>query len=294
MIARSLRILLGGLFDYSGFAPPAALPLRDAVRNYAAYRRSEHSWLLGRSIIPIAKMAEYEAALRETEIEGKPWRLSALTAGHVLADMEAILAFNDRQAGRAVIDSVELKAETGDVIQALRPSVPVKLKSYIEIPIGGDLPPLVARLAANGLRGKARTGGLTADAIPSCEQVARFIVACRAARIPIKFTAGMHAPLRSVRTLTYAADSPTAEMHGFINAFLAAALAWQDADLKTVTQVLAETAPEAFHFDDERALWHDTRVSCEFLEAARRGFAISLGSCSFTEPIEGLRQFGWI
>src|SRR5205823_4665419 len=175
-----------------------------------------------------------------------------------------------------------------------RPSVPVKLKSYIEIPIGGNLPPLVARLAANGLRGKARTGGLTADSIPSCEQVARFIVACGAARIPFKFTAGMHAPLRSVRKLTYAADSPTAEMHGFINAFLAAALAWQGTDLKTVTQLLAETAPETFDFDDERALWHDTRVSCEFLETARRGFAISLGSCSFTEPIEGLQQLGWI
>jgi len=293
MIARALRILLEGLVDYSGFAPPAALPMADAVRNYAAYRRGEHGWLLGRSIIPIAKMAEYEAALANLETD-EVWRLSALTTGDVPADIAAIESFNKRHEGRAVIDVVELKADTVVAVRALRPVVPTNLKTYVEIPLAGDLPALVAALAANGLRGKARTGGLTADGIPSCEQLAKFIVACRAARIPLKFTAGMHAPLRSVRKLTYAADSPTAEMHGFINAFLAAALAWQDAELKSVTQLLAERAPEAFHFDDERALWHDMRVASENLEAVRRGFAISLGSCSFTEPIEGLQQLGWI
>ena len=169
-----------------------------------------------------------------------------------------------------------------------------RLAAYVEIPLTGDLPSLTAALAANGLRGKARTGGLTADSIPSCDQVAQFIVACRAARIPFKFTAGMHAPLRSVRRLTYGADSPSTEMHGFINGFLAAALAWQGADVTMVSHLLAETAAEAFHFDDERALWHDQRVSCEFLESVRRGFAISLGSCSFTEPIEGLRALNWL
>jgi hypothetical protein len=294
MIARSLRILLEGLIDYSGFAPPAALPLGQAVRNYGEYRGTPHSFLLGRSIVPIPKIAEYESALAAVENEGKPWRLSALTAGHVLADIDAIQKFNDRQENRAVIDAVELKAESVDVIRALRPVVPPNLKAYVEIPLDGDMATLIAALAANGLRAKARTGGLTPDAIPTCEQVARFIVACRAARIPFKFTAGMHAPLRSVRKLTYAADSPTTKMHGFVNAFLAAAMAWQGADLKSITEVVAETAPEAFHFDDERALWHDTRVSCEFLETTRKGFAISLGSCSFTEPVEGLQQLGWI
>jgi hypothetical protein len=292
MIARSLRILCEGLIDYSGFAPPAGLPLGDAVRNYDEYLRGEYAWLLGRSILPLAKMAEYEVALpRETKAL---WKISALTTGNVAADMQAIESFNDRHEGRAKIDAVELKAESADAIRALRPTVPANLKAYVEIPLGSDLPALVAALAANGLRAKARTGGLTSDAIPSVESVAKFIVACRAARIAFKFTAGMHAPLRSVRALTYAKDSPTTMMHGFINAFLAAGAAWQDADLHTVTEILAETAPEVFDFDDERALWRDVRVSCEFLEAMRRGFAISLGSCSFTEPVEGLQKLNLI
>jgi hypothetical protein len=288
MIARSLRVLLEGLFDYSGFAPPAALPMTEAVSNYAKYRGSTDSWMLGRSIVPIAKMAEYEKALATVEHEGKSWRLSALTAGHVLADIEAIHAFNDRQAGQAVIDVVELKADTPDMIRALRPVVPANLKAYVEIPLGGGIAPMVAALAANGLRGKARTGGLTPDAIPSCEQIATFIVACTAARIPYKFTAGMHAPFRSVRALTYAKDSPKAMMHGFVNAFLAAALAYHGGERKLVEEMLGDTAPESFHFDDERALWHDTRLSCEFLESARRNAGVSLGSCSFAEPVESM------
>lgn len=289
MIARSLRILLEGLFDYSGFAPPAGLPMAEAVRNYAEYQQGEHAWMLGRSILPLAKMVEYENAFegvggRET----KTWRISALTTGDVGADMEAIQAFNNRHAGRAVIDVVELKAETPEAIRAMRPVVPANLKSYVEIPLGGDIAALVAALAANGFRGKARTGGLTSDAIPPCEQVARFIVACTAARIPYKFTAGMHAPFRSVRALTYAKDSPKAMMHGFINAFLAAAMAYHGGERKLVEEMLGDTAPEAFHFDDERALWHDTRLSCEFLESARRNAGVSLGSCSFMEPVESL------
>jgi hypothetical protein len=296
MIARALRILVDGLIDYSGFAPPAALPMEQAVRNYSAYSGGEYAWMLGRSIVPLTRVTEYATAL--TQLAGPetriPWRLSALTTGDPAADVEMVEAFNSRNEGRARIDVLELKADSVEAIRQFRPTVPANLKTYVEIPLGGDLPSHISALAANGLRGKARTGGLTPEAIPSCEQVARFIVACRAARIPFKFTAGMHAPLRSVRKLTYAGDSPKAEMHGFVNAFLAAALAWQDGDLRTITQVMTETAPEAFHFDDERALWHDVRVSCEFLESARRGFAISLGSCSFTEPVEGLQQLNWL
>jgi hypothetical protein len=261
------------------------------VRNYAGYLHGEHRWLLGRSILPLARMTEYEPAFSACDGRGNsdPWRISALTTGKASDDIAAIAAFNARHADRAVIDMIELKADTPDAIRALRPTVPAKLKAYVEIPLTGDLASLTAALAANGLRAKARTGGLTPDAIPSCEQVARFIVACRAARIPFKFTAGMHAPLRSVRALTYAADSPTAPMHGFLNAFLAAAIAWQGAEFRDIVQVLDETAAEAFHFDDERALWRDTRIACEFLEAVRRNFATSLGSCSFTEPVEGLQ-----
>ena len=69
---------------------------------------------------------------------------------------------------------------------------------------------------------KIRTGGVSADAIPSAAQVAEFLAACAEAKVPFKATAGLHHPLRSVQKLTYEPGSASALMHGFINVFVAA------------------------------------------------------------------------
>ncbi|HJW92086.1 MAG TPA: hypothetical protein VJ901_00575 [Thermoanaerobaculia bacterium] len=58
MLARSAKALFSGLIDYAGLFPPAALPMADAVRNYDAYRKGEHAWMLGRFVVPIAKIGE--------------------------------------------------------------------------------------------------------------------------------------------------------------------------------------------------------------------------------------------
>jgi len=58
MLARSAKALFTGLIDYAGLFPPAALPMADAVRNYDAYRRGEHAWMLGRFVVPAAKIGE--------------------------------------------------------------------------------------------------------------------------------------------------------------------------------------------------------------------------------------------
>ena len=72
---------------------------------------------------------------------------------------------------------------------------------------------------------KVRTGGLTPEAIPSSAQLADFLTAAAARKLPFKATAGLHHPVRSMRALTYAPDSPRAVMHGFLNVFTAASFA---------------------------------------------------------------------
>lgn len=58
MLARSAKALFSGLIDYAGLFPPAALPMAEAVRNYDAYRRGEHAWMLGRFVVPVAKIGD--------------------------------------------------------------------------------------------------------------------------------------------------------------------------------------------------------------------------------------------
>ena len=147
---------------------------------------------------------------------------------------------------------------------------------------------LLPELKARGLRAKIRTGGLTADAFPTTETVASFIRACKDAGVPFKATAGLHHPLRCIRPLTYEPNAPTGRMHGFVNVFLAAAMP------DHAEEILAEEDSAAFAFTDEAAAWRGHRATTEDLAAMRREFALSFGSCSFEEPIDDLKELGWL
>ena len=151
---------------------------------------------------------------------------------------------------------------------------------------------------------KVRTGGLTPSAIPPTEQVAGFIWDCARARVPFKATAGLHHPVRGEHRLTYATDSPSAVMHGFLNVFVAAALSWSLA-AEGGTALSAEPPPDVLAIVEEldsacflllpdRIRWRDRDVSAGALERSRADFARSFGSCSFDEPVSDLNALGWL
>ena len=144
---------------------------------------------------------------------------------------------------------------------------------------------------AAGEFAKLRTGGLTADKIPPPQSVAAFIRHQANARRPWKATAGLHHPIRGEYPLTYAADSPRAVMHGFLNVLMAGAFAWHVRDV-ILEDVLAETAASGFVFADEYAEWRGQRLSVRQISEARRDFIHSFGSCSFDEPINDLKSLG--
>lgn len=147
---------------------------------------------------------------------------------------------------------------------------------------------LLDAIKRHGQRAKIRTGGITPDAFPAIDNVAGFLRACKAKGVAFKATAGLHHPLRCVKPLTYEPNAPLGTMHGFLNVFLAAAL------LDHADEVLAENDPRAFAFDDDGASWRGHRVTTGELIAMRRDFAISFGSCSFEEPINDLKELGWL
>jgi hypothetical protein len=146
----------------------------------------------------------------------------------------------------------------------------------------------------DGAFAKVRTGGLTPDAIPSPEAIADFLHRAAQLRLPFKATAGLHHPVRSLRPLTYAPDSPRAVMHGFLNVFVAAAFAWHNAERDLLVDVLTEEDPRAFEFAGDELRWRGNRLTTAQIEKARRYFAHSFGSCSFEEPIADLRELGFL
>src|SRR5262245_45534565 len=168
----SLRELLLGLIDYAGLFPPAALDMATATRKYAEYRESEYRWALGRFVVPVARLDEFEKAAEGILPSGAQerddfWRLSALGGGDLSSDLNRVAEFNQKRAGAAVIDTIEIKAgRAGDIDNAMS-LTPANLTPYFEIPINGDPAELIKSVAEMEARAKVRTGGVTADAFPS-------------------------------------------------------------------------------------------------------------------------------
>jgi hypothetical protein len=100
-----------------------------------------------------------------------------------------------------------------------------------------------------------------------------------------KATAGLHQPFRRLDSLL------GARTHGFVNLFAAAVLAAEhDLSADEIAAVLREERPDRFRFTADGLAWNDRVVGTDKIAAARRSGLRSFGSCSFTEPCEGLRS----
>lgn len=325
-MSSTLRALLSGLVDYAGLFPPAALPMPEAVGHYAVYRRGPYSWMLGRFILPVRRLEDYEAAAAPhwRGGAGTPWRLSAIVADDAERELAAVEAFNDRHreevsrhgvsesesANRptprleavARIDGVELKAETADEVRRKAAWLPEGVRAWFEVAPGPKMEDALAAVAGLRQGAKLRTGSTEAERIPSSEAVARFILGCVHAGVPFKATAGLHHPLRGRHRLTYEPQSASAVMHGFVNVFLAAALARESVSLQvadteilaTLVALLDEPDPRAFEWKGDQVSWRSLRIEANTLADARQTFAHGFGSCSFDEPLEDLRALGWL
>jgi len=292
-VTPAARALLASLVDYAGLFPPAGLSMGDAVAEYARWRGSPESWMLGRFVLPAARLGELGQALAGIAAGDGPWPLSALVGPDVASDAAQITAFEAIAAGRARVDSVELKASTPAEAEAALAAVPAGMDAYVELPFGVDRGPMLGVLRARGSRAKIRTGGVIREAVPEPAQVGRFIAACADAGVPFKATAGLHHAVRAQHALTYAPDAPRAVMHGFLNLFAAAALAHAGAAID-VEAVLSEQSAAAFRFDEDGLAWRQLRASTADLAGARASLAVSFGSCSFAEPVSDLRSLGLI
>ena len=286
-VPTTLQVLLRGLVDYAGLFPPAGVSMPQAVENYARYRGRPEAFALGRFVAPTSRLSEFLASFNELGQPSECWRISALLDKDPEADLAAIRAFNRRNEGRVIVDAVEAKVATDADIVKLGKLMSPEIAGYCEIP-SADPGQLLDAVQQSGMRAKIRTGGLTPDAFPDPALLADFLYACATRKLAFKATAGLHHPLRSDRPLTYEPDAPCGTMHGFLNFFLGAALAYTGATRERINLMLSSTDAEEFKFRDLEVTWRDQSLSLLQISQTRASFAISFGSCSFEEPISDL------
>lgn len=251
------RALLERLIDHAALFPPASMTMQDALAEDRAARESQWAWMIDRFVCPSSRLGE---------LEGLSAPLSVVVDGEFPAPGQADAIETRLDAPRP--DSRELLRAAHSLREL---SGEVYFELVLEERWRDTVPAAIGAIAAVGGRVKLRCGGLS---IPSCEQVALVLVACRGAGVAMKATAGLHHALRSDRE------------HGFLNLLCAATHALcRDADERTVTEMLQAEALAELPFDELEA--------DDALEARRRLFT-GFGCCSWREPVEDLRALGWL
>jgi hypothetical protein len=300
--------MFSGIVDYAGMFPPAQLSLEQAIRNYARYRTEPESWMLGRFVCPVGLLSALRPIVPTFFPPDSEVLVSTVAGGYSSsADIRAVFP-GEFQISGARVDSIEwsVAPEALDSIargrftnaapgseQKTACAPPESPPVYFEIPPGpnwsSDLKHLVDGLEKTGdqrWRVKLRCGGAV---IPSCDELAATITLCRDGRVPLKFTAGLHHPIRH--------HDPTLgiRLHGFLNVFGAGVLAHaHNLSQAQLRSILEDQDAGHFEFDADCFRWTNWRASVAQIEATRRQLVLSFGSCSFDEPREGLRELGLI
>ena len=298
-VSTSLRALLNQSIDYAGMFPPCSLALEAALRNHAQYVRSPDAWMLGAFVLPIEQFESAKQLLSEFD-PSHILRVAAL--GPKTANPDAFLdALEDSEAAIRSLAGYDVDLISISHLEMLLPpdidlAVLKEARAIVgDLPVFWEAPPeragqSIALLAEHNsdeevasFGYKLRTGGVTADAFPTSAQIASALVMPAAYQLPIKFTAGLHHPIRQYR------DEVKTKMHGFLNVLGAAVLAAEHRwDADQAATMLEDENPHSFSFTDDYFTWREWKIDIERLRYRRR-FVRSFGSCSFDEPREDLR-----
>ena len=314
----SVEIFLRGLIDYAGLFPPASLSLEDAFSRYFEHQNHSQSLLLARFVCPAKHVFKlpglFENLPKQPHVGQPPLHVSLLVEAadeseEQVGQLSRVLSLwaDLIASGNVHLDCVEAPLPKGLLGQAfskkkehverlehsLFQGLPAKVQVplFLEMPWSED-PSLHAELLSvrrDHRFAKLRTGGVVPAQVPSLDKLASAIETFARASVSMKFTAGLHEPLRhndlAVGT----------KLYGFLNVFFAAF----GAILKgwTLPQILKCLEADSESFWE----WHQEGVKCGIgntqfsnseIREGRSRAALSFGSCSFLEPVEGLHKLG--
>lgn len=272
------------LVDDAAVFPPGNAPLEQAVAEYRAHLQEPYADLVGPLVVPDLRLPDLLEIVRSHEAAA-PLPISVVVAGGAGA-LEPAARWADGA------EELELRAlavalqDLGDLSTNAR-RVVAAADLGLDVPVSVELPLATAGLAEltagwlhaldvvaeADLRAKFRTGGLTADLVPSPSLLGAAIDAALDRELPFVCTAGLH---HAVRT-----DSPGLQAHGFLNVLLAARAALDGDD---VVAALALT-------DADAVVARIGELGEDSLTRARRWF-VSFGCCGVQDPWADLVDLG--
>ena len=277
--AMTIPSIFERLIDDAAVFPPGDLPLADAVPAHVVHRSAWYSALVGPLLCPASSLPTMERLAQGLPEPAGPLGVAVVADTGTAGVLDAV----DAVAGAPglVLRGIEVPLRGSPLGDAARRTVAAldaalggpddDEPAYVEVPRDHGWEAALDVVAEAGYRAKLRTGGPSADAVPSNEEVAAFVVACLDRGIVMKFTAGLH----------HAVRGPVE--HGFLNVLLAVATAAGGGSVADVAATLS--------IDDGARL----AAAVEALDAAsvRRWFA-SYGSCSIAEPLSELIALGLV
>ena len=280
------------LVDYAGLFPPAELSMSDATARYASYLRSPDAWMLGRFVAPVERLDEL-ASCAEPLLRGggEAWRISALVGADAQAGSR-IRMFNSALKGRVMVDVVECRPIALGSVAPTIGSLPGEMRIFVELPLLDDPRSGLLEIRAAGAWAKIRTGGVTADAFPSAREMGRFLARAAELIVPFKATAGLHHPVCGTYPLTYDDAPQQARMFGFLNVFAAAAFAQAHMHERLLAELIDDERADAIHVSEDVVTWRGHTATSTQIARARASLGLAFGSCSFDEPVAGLRELG--
>ncbi len=304
-----MHYFLNNLIDYAGLFPPAKLPLSSAITNYVQYKKSEDAWMMGPFVISISQLGALHPYMDKFTkdfplvISATGTRSGSLQEfeGQLKEDFQKMDSFSGRYTDIAKVGFLEVPLPNSvpnkkelDIIS--KESSKRNLVTFCEVnTLMEDWKPhVVATLEAiasynkktgSKLGIKLRMGGIKAEMFPDFSRIATIISKCRDLNLSLKFTAGLHHPIRMYR------EEVKGYMHGFLNVFIGGMLAHvYGFKEEKIEEILGDESPFNFRFSESFIMWKDYKIDNDEIQKLRETYFLSYGSCSFDEPREELKE----
>ncbi len=317
-ISNSLESFVKNILDYAGMFPPARLDLAEAFYNYVKYKNGKYNWIVSKFICPARKLTELGNLIETKYKDEADISISVLGScgsdeddfrSNFETDLKLWKGFNIKCGVKVKTNFYETRLpddlilkqnykETSRFIDLFTSEIIDNIKQpvyfFTECLMGEDWKKDIRSLVnaielhnekSNNCGFKLRTGGIEPFSFPSPGQIALSIRECLDRKTTLKFTAGLHHPIRhydsNIRTM----------MHGFINVFASGILAMRhNISDRNIREILDDENRDNFIFSETGFSWKDWTAGIKDIEFARKNLVTSYGSCSIDEPVDDLKS----